>query len=61
MIKNNIFITRNENEKVLPDIKKSSIDKNDKIDEISKTPEKIDEEKNPENTITEEHTNELSA
>jgi hypothetical protein len=56
----NIFITRNENEKALPNIKKS-FDKNDKIDEISKTPQKIDEEKNPENIITEEHVNELSA
>ena len=57
---NNIFITRNENEKALPNIKKS-FDKNDKIDELSKTPQKIDEEKNPENIITEEHVNELSA
>jgi hypothetical protein len=56
----NIFITRNENEKALPNIKKS-FDKNDKIDELSKTPQKIDEEKNPENIITEEHANELSA
>ena len=56
----NIFITRNENEKALPNIKKS-FDKNDKIDELSKTPQKIDEEKNPENIITEEHVNELSA
>ena len=56
----NIFITRNENEKALPNIKKS-FDKNDKIDELSKTPKKIDEEKNPENIITEEHVNELSA
>ena len=56
----NIFITRNENEKALPNIKKS-FDKNDKIDELSKTPQKIDGEKNPENIITEEHVNELSA
>ena len=55
----NIFITRNENEKALPNIKKS-FDKNDKIEEINKTPQKIDEEKNPENIITEEHGNELS-
>ncbi len=58
--KNNIFITRNDNEQALPNIKKS-FDKNDKIDELSKTPKKIDEEKNPENIITEEHVNELSA
>ena len=56
----NFFITRNENEKALPDIKKSFV-KTSKTDEYNKTSQIIDSEKNQENIITEEHANELSA
>ena len=53
----NFFITRNENEKILPDIKKS-LEKKSKIYELSKTQQIVESEKDINNIITEEQLNE---
>ena len=55
----NFFITRDENEKALPNIKKS-FDKTYKIKDFDKTQQIKDSGKNLEKVITEEHPNEGS-
>ena len=51
---NKFFITRNENEKVLPDIKKT-VEKQYEINEMNNSQKFSDSEKIPENIIAEEH------
>ena len=52
--KHKFFITRNENEKVLPDIKKT-VEKKYEINEMNNSQKFSDSEKIPENIIAEEH------